>query len=116
MGYRVYNGNSSFLIEKENLPKVLERLRVLPEWEGADVSELSPMFQRFGLDISRDLDGDVTDLFLASEYLSATQEAVFHAIAPFVTPESYMMFIGEDAAQFAWVFRENPGTRVVEAV
>ena len=56
-----------------------------------------------------------TPPFLASEHLSDTQTAVFRAIAPFVADGSHIMFVGEDAAQFAWVFRKNPATGIIEA-
>jgi hypothetical protein len=115
MGYSVHNSSSSFFITKDSLPHVLEALRVLPSWEEADVQALSHIFQHFGLDISEDADGNITDLFLATEHLGDAQAAVFHAIAPFVTDKSYVMFVGEDNAQWAWVFRKNAETGTVEA-
>lgn len=112
---RVMNGESLIFIAKEDLPKVLAALRALPQGNAVDATELSPMLQRFGLDITRDEDGNVTDLFLATEYLDERVEAAFKAIAAVVRPGSYVMFISEDATQWAWVFTKNAQTGVVEA-
>jgi hypothetical protein len=113
MGYRVYNGNSNFFIAKVNLAEVLTAIRVLPH--GVSVSEIHQLFHLFGLDLSQDSDGNITDLFLLSNSLGDTQKAVLQAIAPFVRDGSYVMFIGEDAAQWAWVFRTKTETGIVEA-
>jgi hypothetical protein len=115
MGYSVQNGNTSFLITKDNLPGVLDALRALPDGADADLKEPSRVFQCFGLDITEDDDSNVTDLFLATEHLGDREEAAFHAIAPFVADGSYVMFIGEDSAQWAWTFRKNAETGAVEA-
>jgi hypothetical protein len=115
MGYNVQNSKSSFLISKDNLPHALDALRALPDWEDADLEEPSHVFQVFGLDITEDDDGNVADLFLATERLGDTEVAAFHAVAPFVADGSYVMFIGEDSAQWAWTFRKNAETGAVEA-
>ena len=115
MGYSVQNGNSSFLITKDNVPPALAALRALPDWDDTMGEDPSHVFQCFGLDVSEDEEGDITDLFLATERLDDTEQAAFRAIAPFVTPGSYVMFIGEDSAQWAWIFAKNAETGAVEA-
>jgi hypothetical protein len=116
MGYNVMNCKSSLLITKDNVPKALDALRALPGWDGGAESDTPDLvFQDFGLHATQDEQGNLTALFLATEHLGDDAVAAFQAIAPFVEAGSYVMFIGEDAAQWAWVFSRNPETGAVEA-
>ncbi|MFO0590489.1 MAG: hypothetical protein U0441_23305 [Polyangiaceae bacterium] len=115
MGYSVMNSRSDFFLPASKKADALAALRTLFGRHALHSDSLEEALALSSFELTEDDEKNVDDLFLATNVFDPDDVEVLKAIAPFVRPGSYVMFIGEDADQWAWVFREHPNTHVVEA-
>lgn len=107
---RLMNSRSDFLLPREKKGEACESLKQHLGPIAAHITSLEDALALVSFEITEDEDGNVDDLFLATDYLDPDDAQAIQAIAPFVRPGSYVMFVGEDAEQWAFVFREHPDT------
>lgn len=115
MARSVMNSRSDFFLPASNKAEALASLKRLFGRAAADLETLQDALALGAFEITEDEEGNVDDLFLATSYFDPEDAEALKAIAPFVRSGSYVMFIEEDADQWAWVFRSSADTDVVEA-
>lgn len=115
MGKRVMNSRSDFFLPAPKKGDALAALKTLFAPAAGHIGTLQDALALGAFEITEDEGGNVDDLFLATDSFDPEDVAALTTIAPFVRSGSYVMFIDEDAEQWAWVFREDPDTHVVGA-
>jgi len=131
MGYYISLNENNFTIKKENVQGAVDAIKALHgketccgnfSWVDHDFHKLDSLEDilgawRYGISFK---DGDVCDIDFEGEKLG-DDELLFSALAPFVEPESYLQYSGEEGHHWRWVFDgktmvELDGKLVWEAV
>ena len=134
MGYCIEMKDSNFVIKKENLAKALESLKsvFVPEnmtckdyvngkefphfsWVNTktvlESTTLEEAMEEIRYNPIHNLDGDICDVeFTGEKY--GDEDIFFTSLAPYVEPDSYICFEGEDGATWKWIFKNGKAEQI----
>lgn len=107
MSYNMTQHDTEFFMDKSNLEAARQALRNAAadcEWfKMKNARSLENAVYQFGWNLEFDDDDNVNGI----EHLwecAGDEKRLFHAIAPYVKPGSYIQMTGEDGAQWRWIF------------
>lgn len=94
MGYYSHISERNFMIRKENIPAMLEKLQM---------DDAKKFFEDNYFDIRLDKEGNITGID-CDDGKRYDDDGVFEEIAPFVEAGSYVQYLGEDGKSWRFVF------------
>lgn len=125
MGYCMNQYETKFFINKKDFPQVIEAIKDMwnyPERMGGGSSngeswyawcdnptketEIDKVLTCMRWEPVFDLDGNINDIIFDGEKLG-DDEQLFRAIAPHIKDGSYIVMVGEDDFNWAWVFKNG---------
>jgi len=107
MGYNIWQTEADFKITAEQVPLALAVVVALKKRYRCDDSSLYSAMGSRGWPIQIDASDNVTGITFEGEKSSSGDDELFNAIAPYVTPGSYIDMCGEDGRHWRMRFRDG---------
>lgn len=106
MGYYARSISSDICIEKKNFAAILEEAGCSLQSPGGDVEDrIDEWLYGVGFTVEFDRDGNIENIWYEyQKFRSSAAEGVMNIIAPYARAGNSISFIGEDEAQWAYVF------------
>lgn len=126
MGYGIRQTKSEFRIDRKDFAAAVAAIRALPvrkyDWTEPGFEKIGSLVEmldywRWHPKLSSDADGShIVGLQFEGEKYGEDCDVLFATIAPFVQPGSFIHMIGEDGAQWRWVFKDGQCKKVAAKV
>lgn len=114
MSYSVMSGSGNFCMSEacrsaamRALLKACSEHKITLPVEVLVATDIVDALNHLGFEVLEDDQDCIVGILPAGETIPEITEKLLEIIAPFVRDGSYQMFIGEDQAQWAWVFDKN---------